>query len=135
MICGYNVLEFDLPIVESLVGRRLAARRIIDLYHLIKLALEREHRQHKRCWKLGMVAKRTMGLEKIGSGEFAPQLLREGRIADLVNYCRHDVTLTRALLDYVRRHGGVLDDSGELLELDIPPWLRLPPQGEPDELP
>lgn len=126
VLVGYNSKEFDLQIVQNLLNRRVAVKYHIDIFDLIKDALEREGRSRERGWKLGESSLRTMGIGKSGSGAHAPELARQGRFAELITYCRADVDLTRQLLDYVRRHGGLRDHDGALLEIDIPDWLRLP---------
>jgi len=127
VLVGFNSKWFDVSVVQGILGRTLRVKYHIDIFGLIKDALDREGRTRERGWKLGDAALRSMGITKSGSGASAPELAREGRWAELITYCRHDVTLTRQLLDYIRRHGGVADRDGSLLELDIPDWLRLPP--------
>lgn len=128
VLVGYNSIEFDLPIVTALLGRRIALKYHVDIFSYIKDALDRENRTRERGWRLGETALRAMGISKNGEGVHAPELADQHRYAELINYCRADVDLTRQLLDYIRRHGGVADHDGSILELDIPPWLRLPPQ-------
>jgi hypothetical protein len=128
VLVGFNSKWFDLPCVEGVLGRRLAVKYHIDLFSYIKDALDREGRTRERGWKLGDASLRSMGITKSGSGASAPDLAREHRYAELFTYCKHDVVLTQQLLDYIRRHGGVADRDGSLLELDIPKWLRLPAQ-------
>lgn len=127
VLVGYNSKWFDLPVVQGILERALRVTHHIDLFDLIKNALDREGRTRERGWKLGDAALRSMGIGKSGSGALAPDLAREGRWAELITYCKNDVTITRQLLDYVRRHGGVADRDGRLLELDVPSWFRLPP--------
>lgn len=124
VLVGFNSKEFDLPIVQALLKRRVNARFHIDLFDLVKDALDREGRSRERGWKLGQAALRAMGITKPPLGAHAPELAATGRYAELINYCRHDVDLTRMLFDYVRRHGGFSDHDGSLLEVDLPKWLR-----------
>lgn len=126
VLVGFNSKEFDLSVIQGILCRRLGVKYHIDIFDLIAQALEREGRKRERGWKLGDNARRTMGLAKSGQGARAPELAREHRYAELFTYCQDDVILTRQLLDYIRRHGGVLDNDGSLLELDVPEWLRLP---------
>lgn len=126
ILVGYNSKEFDVPCIQGVLLRMLKAPRHVDLFDMIKDALDREGRHRERGWKLGDTALRAMGITKQDSGALAPDLATQGRYAELVTYCQHDVDLTRQLLDYVRRHGGVMDHRGNMLELDVPSWLRLP---------
>lgn len=124
VLVGYNSKEFDLPIVNALLGRRFPIRFHVDIFDLVKDALAREGRARERGWKLGDTALRAMGITKPPLGAHAPELAAQNRWAELITYCRHDVDLTRSLMDYVRRHGGLADHDGSLLELDLPKWLR-----------
>lgn len=126
ILVGYNSKWFDLLVVQGILGRRLQIKHHIDIFDSIKDALDREGRTRERGWKLGDTALRSMGMCKSGEGAFAPELARAHRYAELITYCKNDVLLTRQLLDYIRRHGGVADRDGALLELDVPEWLLLP---------
>ena len=126
VLVGYNSKEFDLQVIQHMLKRRLHLHMHIDIFDLLKDALEREGRRRERGWKLGDAGLRCMGIAKTGDGAFAPELAKAGRFAELFTYCKDDVDLTRQLLDYIRRHGGVADRDGSILELDIPDWLRLP---------
>lgn len=127
---GFNSKDFDIPCIQGCLGRTLRLRHHVDLFDLVKDALDREGRHRERGWKLDDCSRRSMGISKSGDGAFAPDLAKAGRFAELFTYCRNDVDMTRQLLDYVRRHGGVMDHGGHLLELDVPGWLRLPPAPE-----
>jgi len=125
VVVTFNGKWFDLPLVEAHLGRSLCLRESIDLFALVKSALERVGKP----WKghgLGAIASRTLGMYKIGLGKRAPQLAQEGRIAELVTYCAYDVTLTRKLADFIRSEGYIIDADGERLELGefLPPWWR-----------
>lgn len=126
VLVGYNSKHFDLQLVQNFMGRRLNVRYHIDIFDLIKDALDREGRHRERGWKLGDASLRAMGIGKVGSGAHAPELAQQHRYAELITYCKADVDLTRQLLDYVRRHGGFMDHDASLLEIDLPEWLRLP---------
>jgi hypothetical protein len=56
---------------------------------------------------------------KTGDGAQAPRLWQRGRIAEVINYCRDDVLLTRRLLEYVATRQGWLARTGR-------PTIRLP---------
>lgn len=121
-VLSFNGIRFDVPVLEGVLGRKLALKNHIDLLKEVWDALSKRGIPHKGN-SLGELAERTLGIAKSGSGLLAPQLADEGRWAELHDYCIHDVHLTRNLFKYVVESGGVIDSSGELLPLDLPDWL------------
>lgn len=115
----FNGLEFDVPCLQGVLGRTLLLRGHYDLLQSIWSALP-----HKtRGYRLGEVARRTIGRDKLEAGSGAPQLWEAGRFAELHNYCLMDVHLTRKLFEFVLENGYIIDPSGNPLYLD--PHLAL----------
>lgn len=69
---------------------------------------------------LGALCERTLGLEKSGTGEHAPLLVRQGRWGDLFDYNLNDVFLTRSLFNFITTNGYVVDVDGNELDIDAP---------------
>lgn len=56
---------------------------------------------------------RANGLgEKNGDGALAPALWQKGRVASVLNYCTHDIMLTKALFEHICTHRGALMRMG-----------------------
>jgi hypothetical protein len=123
IVVGYNSKGFDAPVIEGLIGRRLALREHIDLLELIWAAARLHVGGRLRGNKLGHIAKRTIGRDKIEDGAMAPQLAREGAWDRLFAYCADDTDITRELFEHVLEHGGVIDVNGHHLPLTLPSWL------------
>lgn len=74
-------------------------------------------------FKLGDICQATLGLAKSGSGADAPELWQRGKIGTVIDYCLHDIALTKKLMDYVLiNHGVVPDprDTSKVLKLELP---------------
>lgn len=124
LVLGYNSKGFDVPVLEGLIGRRLALREHIDLLELIWASARIHVGGRLRGNKLGHVAKRTLGRDKLEDGSTAPELADRGEWDRLFAYCADDADLTRELFLYALEHGGVIDVNGHLLPLTFPRWLR-----------
>jgi DEAD/DEAH box helicase domain-containing protein len=124
VVVGYSSERFDVPVIEGLVGRKLALRYHIDIYALLARALaEQGFVGTKGDCTMDRITRRTLGRGKINHGSHAKVLAAQGRWADLFSYCMSDVQLTRDLFLYICEHGGVIGPRG-FISLDVPEWLR-----------
>lgn len=119
VVLTFNGVGFDIPVLEGVSGRTIHLKEHLDLLQLIWEAIGKES-----GYKLTECASRALGIEKNGDGLLAPQLAEDGKWAELLDYCLHDVHLTRNLFLYAQKHGGIVDVEGELLELSFPPWFQ-----------
>lgn len=124
LVVGYSSAAFDVPVVEGLIGRRLALRSHVDLYAEIAAAGARRGLVGtKGDCTLERIARRNLGRGKINHGSHAKELASRGRWAQLFSYCADDVRLTRDLFRYACEHGG-LRVMTTFLSLDLPEWVR-----------
>lgn len=119
VVCGFNSQDFDMQVLEGVLGRRLCIPIHLDLLQLVWASTTGRRRGNK----LDELAFRTLGAHKIGDGTMAPQLADEGRWGELFEYCAHDVQLTRDLFAFAQEHGGVVGPDGEILQLSLPDWF------------
>lgn len=122
VLCTFNGVQFDIPVIEGVLSRKLTIKYHIDLLQQIWGALRAG--QPRKGNTLGEVAQRTLGVGKIGSGTLAPALAAEGRWSELFDYCLDDVHLTRRLFLFAQEHGGVVGSNGDLLPLNLPDWFK-----------
>jgi DEAD/DEAH box helicase domain-containing protein len=120
VVLSFNGEGFDVPVVEGLLGRRLALKHHYDLLQLIWGAIAGRRKGNT----LGEVAQRSLGVSKSGESVLAPALYDAGRFAELFDYACGDVDLTRRLFRFVQEHGGVVGQDGNLLELPLPDLFR-----------
>lgn len=120
-VLSFNGVEFDIPVIEGILGRSLKIKHHLDLLQLVWDALPPG--RHKG-FKLTELAERCLGRSKTGDGALAPRLADEGRYGELFDYCLHDVYLTRKLFQFAQENGGVVDLNGEILTLNLPYWFK-----------
>jgi DEAD/DEAH box helicase domain-containing protein len=105
LVVGFNIRNFDYEVLSAYVPRaRLDAIPTLDI-------LESVHRVLKRRVRLDDLTKATLGAGKIADGLDAVRWFRERNLVKLIEYCRHDVALTRDLYQYGLEHGHILYPS------------------------
>ena len=119
VVLSFNGVGFDVPVLEGVSGKNLDIKEHLDLLQLIWEKIGKQS-----GYKLTECAERTLGISKNGDGMMAPQLAEDGKWGQLLDYCLHDVHLTRNLFLYAQKHGGIVDVDGELLELPLPPYFQ-----------
>ncbi len=101
LVVGFNTLRFD--------NRVLSAHTSFDLTRLPSLDILAEIR-NRLGYRLSLdhLAQVTLGVKKSANGLTALQWYREGRMAELVQYCTDDVRITRDLYRYGLKNGFLL---------------------------
>ena len=122
VVLSYAGSQFDIPVLEAMMGRNLNLRQHLDLFSFIKDALYRRQ-MPLRGYKLGEVSERTLGIPKDGCSVDAPTLADRGLWASLFQYCLTDAWLTLELFRFAHKKGGIIDLDGELLPLQLPEWF------------
>jgi DEAD/DEAH box helicase domain-containing protein len=119
VIVGFNIRAFDYAVLSRYTERSLEPLPTLDL-------LEDITRQAGHRVKLDNLARTTLGEGKSGEGLGAVGLFAEGRMLELVDYCRRDVEVTKGLYEYGVRHRRVkFTDNviGEVREIVVD-WGR-----------
>lgn len=134
VLLSFNGRDFDLGVLEGVLDRNLYIPIHLDLLQLIWASLTGRRSGGNT---LDEVASRCLGENKLQKSIMAPQLADEERWGELLDYCLHDVDLTRRLFKFAQETGGVIGPDGNLLTLDLPPWfadleLGLAPKKEVD---
>lgn len=101
LVVGFNIIRFDYRVLAGATGRQLFARPSFDLLKEI------EGRLGYRL-SLSRLAEQTLGQPKSADGLQALRWYREGRIQQIVEYCRRDVQLTRDLFLFALDQGYLL---------------------------
>ena len=113
-IIGFNVKGFDYKVLSAYSQMDFGRLKTLDI-------LEAVHRILGYRLSLNHLAAVTLNEPKKADGLQALKWWREGRLRELVDYCRHDVQLTRDLYLYGRRNGYLLfrDKTGRVLRIPV----------------
>lgn len=101
LVVGFNSLKFDYRVLTAY--SRFDFRRLpsLDLLEEIRCILGYR-------LSLDHLARETLGIAKIADGLTALKWWEEGRIRELLAYCRSDVAITRDLYRFGRDRGYLL---------------------------
>lgn len=117
LVCGWNNLSFDDPLVYAVAGIEIPAANAYDLYAEIT--------QGRRVagYRLDDVA-RANGLPgKSGDGTMAPVMWQRGQKVEVASYCLWDNQLTVKLINKVLATGELNDPRSGMIPLSIRrPW-------------
>lgn len=99
-VIGFNLLNFDYPVLKVYTTERLNDLKTLDLLDDI---------YNKLGFRVGLdaLASATLGTNKSADGLVAIQWFREGKIDELIAYCRDDVAITKKLFEAGRDNGFV----------------------------
>lgn len=103
-VIGYNSVGFDIPILNNYyVG---------DLLQLPQLdMLAKIHKSLGYRIKLDDVAAATVGTRKSAHGLQAVAWWKEGKIKEIIDYCRQDVKVTKDVYEFGKENGFILFDD------------------------
>jgi DEAD/DEAH box helicase domain-containing protein len=113
-VVGFNVRRFDYGVLRAYSHRSFAELPTFDL-------LEDVHRKLGRRLSLNHLATHTLGRGKSGDGLQSLVWWKEGRIAEIEEYCRKDVELVRDLMAFAAREKHVIFQrkDGERVRLPV----------------
>lgn len=100
-VVGFNSRRFDYRVLSGYADADFHQMPTIDL-------LEHVHRALGFRLSLNHLAIATLGMEKSGDGLQALRWWQQGRMKELIAYCRKDVAITRDLFLYGRENGYLL---------------------------
>ncbi len=104
-LIGFNIIDFDLPVLSSYYPGDINIFSKFDILEDIKNKIGRRI-------SLNEVINATLGKKKTGHGLLAIDYYRQGKIEELKKYCLDDVLFTKELFDF-----GV--NNGKIYYLDI----------------
>lgn len=101
LVVGFNILRFDYAVLGGLSRFDFSSLPTLDILGSV-------HETLGYRLSLDHLARETLGAAKSASGMQALAWWKEGRIADIISYCRQDVAVTRDLFLFGARHGHLL---------------------------
>jgi DEAD/DEAH box helicase domain-containing protein len=114
-IVGFNIIDFDYRVLKPYTAKDLNQLHTIDMLAHINRRLG--HRL-----SLNALAQATLSADKSADGLQAVTWFRQGKIAELISYCKDDVDLTRRLYEFGRENGYLLYHdrfSGETKKVQV----------------
>ena len=99
-IIGFNIVDFDLPVINPYYVGQLNKFPTLDLLKYVEKSLG---------FRIALddLVRETLGAHKTGHGLLAIEYFRNGEMQKLKDYCLSDVRLTKELYEYGKKHGKV----------------------------
>ncbi|MBS1262237.1 MAG: DEAD-box ATP-dependent RNA helicase CshE [Calditrichaeota bacterium] len=101
LVVGFNNKRFDNAVLSAYTSADLRELKSLDL-------LEEIVTRHGFRVKLDQLAHATLGARKTADGLQALAWWKQGKIQQIIDYCKVDVDVTAKLFDYVLEHGYAL---------------------------
>ena len=127
VVIGYNIIGFDLPVLNNYYPGDLTKLPTIDLMYILE-------KQIGFRLKLDDVAKGTLDIGKSGSGLMAVEYWKKGEIDKLRDYCLQDVKVTKELFDYAREYRHLKYKDRQGTEVVVPVTIEIPEGRSPVNL-
>lgn len=119
-VVGFNIVTFDLPVLQAYYPGKINHFSTFDLLDDIKNILGRR-------LALNDLVAATLGKKKTGHGLMAIDLYKEKKWAELTQYCLDDVMLTKELFEFGAKNGEIfyLDEKGKaVIKVDWKKYLE-----------
>ncbi len=118
MLVTFNGDHFDIPLLNKYYAGDLTQIKSLDLLVEIRKSLGRRI-------KLDDIATATLGESKSADGLQSIIWWRQGKIDDVVSYCKQDVIVTKKVYDFAIENGYLLYEKNgtkEQIKLDTSTW-------------
>ncbi len=93
LVVGFNNLRFDYEVLHGYTSMDLTQLPTLDM--LVDLTATLNHRL-----SLDSIASATFGVEKTAEGLQAIRWYKEGKLAEIAEYCCYDVKITKLVHEY-----------------------------------
>ena len=113
LIVGFNIKRFDYQVLKGYSDFNFKKLKNLDILQEVKEYLGFR-------LSLAHLATTTLGTNKTADGLQALQWWQEGRILEIIEYCRQDVKITRDLYRYGRDNGYLVFKNKRNQKLRIP---------------
>ena len=97
LVVGFNNLRFDYEVLHGYTSMDLTQLPTLDM--LVELTGTLNHRL-----SLDSIATATFGVEKTAEGLQAIRWYKEGKLAEIAEYCCYDVKITKLVHEYGRQN-------------------------------
>ena len=97
LVVGFNNLRFDYEVLHGYTTLDLSQLPTLDM--LVELQITLNHRL-----SLDSIATATFGVEKTAEGLQAIRWFKEGKLAEIAEYCCYDVKITKLVHEYGQQY-------------------------------
>jgi DEAD/DEAH box helicase domain-containing protein len=101
LVVGFNIKRFDYQVLKGYSDFDFMQLNNLDILEEVKNYLGFR-------LSLSHLAQTTLGVDKTADGLQALQWWKQGRILEIIKYCRQDVRITRDLFRYGRKNGHLM---------------------------
>jgi DEAD/DEAH box helicase domain-containing protein len=114
LIVGFNISDFDYNVLKGYSSFRFAELPTFDI-------LQEISRQLGYRLSLNHLAHKTLNVEKSADGLQSLKWFKEGRMEEVIAYCKKDVEITKDLFLFGLAHGYLLFETkaGQLVRLPV----------------
>jgi DEAD/DEAH box helicase domain-containing protein len=113
LVIGFNIKRFDFLVLRGYSDFDFTTLNTLDI-------LEDIHHHLGFRLSLAHVTQETLGTTKTGDGLQALKWWQEGRIREIIDYCKMDVKLTRDLYLFGRQNGHIIFRNRDQKRVRIP---------------
>jgi DEAD/DEAH box helicase domain-containing protein len=117
LVVGFNVKRFDYRVLSGYSGTDFSQIPTLDM-------LEAVHRQLGFRLSLDNLARVTLGIGKSADGLQALKWWKEGKLREIIDYCRKDVAITRDVYLFGRKNGYLLFNNKSGADVRVPVGWR-----------
>lgn len=107
VVVGFNIIGFDIPLLEVTLGRKLNLKKVYDILYWSRKSVGFEpgnrYESYPKGLKLDDHLSGTFGdtFMKTANGAEAPKMWQDKKIGTLVSYCLADVRRETALFQHI----------------------------------
>ena len=114
LVVGFNIVDFDYQVLKAYTSFRFQQLRTFDL-------LQEVSRQLGYRLSLGHLAHKTLNTEKSADGLQSLQWFKEGKMDEIITYCKKDVEITKDLFLFGLANGYLLFETkaGQRVRLPV----------------
>ena len=113
LVVGFNIKRFDYLVLKGYLNFDFSSLNTLDILEDVYTCLGFR-------LSLAHLAKETLGIAKKADGLQALKWWQEGRIHDIIDYCKMDVQLTRDLYLFGRENGYLIFRNRDQKRIRIP---------------
>lgn len=113
LVVGFNIKRFDFRVLSGYSDFDFNELPVLDI-------LEQIHDRLGYRISLDNISKATLNREKTADGLQALRWWKQGRIREIIDYCRADVAITRDLYQYGRENGYLLFNNKDKKAVRVP---------------